>query len=168
VHSELTKLRDSAPIDGEAGRESGVSDIGGMTCAQEGMTIAQIKSLAALLWAQESSRCQAECGDRLQDRQRLHAEAMAAVVEEMKSNISAAACVPTSSRANGEAGRPDFALLGAGARVVSRLTSQTYTPPSSSPLVSSVMGTLGMETGVGGPEEALSRDTTVGHCWAMA
>jgi hypothetical protein len=121
---------------------------------------------------------------------------------------------PSSSSGAGGLAARDFALRGAGARVLHSLTSATYSPteaeqlrrsqysssssaelgsgsgsgsgrPSLRSTVSGLLtgaldraeGLLGsdvqlarrgvFETGVGGPDEALSQDVSLGSCWAM-
>lgn len=153
-----------ASPDGPGAVEEGARELGGC------MDVSQVQQVAALLWARESSRCTQECQEEVDGLKKLHQEALAEAVRtaqdlcegspEPVPPIAPVDCAAAS-------GRPDFAQLGAGARVVADLTSQTYSPPSSSPLLSSALASLGLDMGVGGPEEALSSDSSVGHCWAM-
>jgi hypothetical protein len=64
-------------------------------------------------------------------------------------------------------GKPDWAQRGAGSEVVHALTSPTFTPPDAT-LWQRSMGWLGVENGLGVPEDAISADTALGHCWPMA
>ena len=61
--------------------------------------------------------------------------------------------------------KPDFAQRGAGASVVTSLTTQTYNP-SNVPF-RRVLQLLGIYTGYGFPEDALSVSTALGQCWPM-
>lgn len=188
LESQLEVVRDavaSIPTSSEPhGSNKRNSDLMGQTWTprEVGMTVTQIQSVASLLWARESSRWRQECYKQLQDisqnfddsLEKGVLEAKEYCIEKLQAKSKAAA---SSSSAGSDdkcvvsheppLSRPDYALMGAGARVVSHLTSPTYTPPSTNPLLTSVLSILGMETGVGGPQEALSQDTTVGHCWAM-
>lgn len=75
---------------------------------------------------------------------------------------------PKSSVIVSEPASPDFALLGAGASILSQYTTDTYRPQEVPPLQWDVYNSLGIETGVGRPEEILSHRMDVGRCWAMA
>jgi hypothetical protein len=190
LESHLQEVRDAAAAIAAVTPDVSVSDNSNSaakcetwTSREVGLTMSQIQSVASLLWAKESSRCRQECSEQLQDISQSFDQSVDKAVQEakeycaekLKAKSKAAAASASSQAENGGAGpvtvappgRPDYALLGAGARVVSHLTSATYTPPSSNPLLTSVMTSLGMETGVGGPQEALSHDSTLGHCWAM-
>eukprot|EP00602_Paraphysomonas_sp_CaronLab_P002462 CAMPEP_0185037140 /NCGR_PEP_ID=MMETSP1103-20130426/31114_1 /TAXON_ID=36769 /ORGANISM="Paraphysomonas bandaiensis, Strain Caron Lab Isolate" /LENGTH=426 /DNA_ID=CAMNT_0027574969 /DNA_START=222 /DNA_END=1502 /DNA_ORIENTATION=+ len=108
-----------------------------------GMTVEQVQDVISRLWETERGRC--------------------------NDLVPQSTC--TSSKHDGlksDSLFPDHALHGAGARVVSQLTSDTYVPDDTNPLFFAVKARLGMETGVGYPEEAISSDSSLGHCWAMA
>mmetsp|Transcript_4 Transcript_4/g.4 ORF Transcript_4/g.4 Transcript_4/m.4 type:complete len:467 (+) Transcript_4:172-1572(+) len=66
-------------------------------------------------------------------------------------------------------GLPDLAVRTAGGKIISArgLTSPSYTPQGA--LISThFWHLLGMENGVGPPEDVITQDTSVGRCWAFS
>ena len=64
-------------------------------------------------------------------------------------------------------GKYDYALGSAGGRVLRKLTSPPYTPPSSR-VPTSVYHALGRDAGVGRPEDAISQRNSFGDCFPFA
>lgn len=67
----------------------------------------------------------------------------------------------------------NYAAKESGAEIIREMTSPTFVPHTS-PIVRSAMNVayeylykLGVESGVGPPEEAISADMSPGRCWAM-
>jgi hypothetical protein len=109
-------------------------------------------------------------------------EEMDSIIENVAAGMRAAAATaaavgatPTSAggqqlecdlRPSGTDGeRPDYAQRGAGGSILSKLTSATYNPDSIP--FRRVLHMVGVSTGLGFPEDALSVNIALGHCWPM-
>jgi len=71
----------------------------------------------------------------------------------------------TETPSSREQGRPDFAQRGAGASIITSLTSPTYNPDKVP--FRRLLQLVGYYTGYGFPEDAISVGTALGHCWPM-